>query len=206
MQELQGPPLAPMHNAALRRAHFMREVVETLLFVGLVFLIVHFAVNPYRVTGTNMAPQLQPDQIIVVNRVAYVFSGPSRGDVVVYVDPADTSKQLIGRVIAVPGDTIAITASGVQVNGVNLNETYVQEVTGGNGEPLVVANTKLKTDHYWIMNDSRLAEDISGQFEDSRGFGPIARQNIIGRAAIIFWPLNNFSGISNFSNVFKGVH
>ncbi len=196
MQEYQTA--ARLHTPAERRAHLMRELVEVVLFVGLVFLIVQFAIKPYRVTGTNMYPQLQPEQIIVVNRVSYVFSGPGRGDVVVYANPSDTSKQAIGRVIAVPGDTIAINATQVLVNGTALNESYVNEVAGV-GNPVVVPKTKLASGMYWIMNDSRLAQD------DSRTFGPIAKANIVGRAVVVFWPLNNFGGVSTYSNVFKNV-
>lgn len=198
MQQFQVAP-SPMHTAQQRRAHLMRELVETLLFVGLVFVIVQFAVKPYRITGNNMQPQLQPDQLVVVNKAAYLFAGPSRGDVVVYVNPTDLGQQLIGRVIAVPGDTITITATQVSVNGVSLNEKYVANVIGS-GNPVIVPPTKLATDRYWIMNDSRLAED------DSRSFGTIARQNIIGKAVLVFWPASSFGGVSNFSDVFKDVH
>jgi signal peptidase I len=198
VQQIQVAP-PPSHTAQQRRAHLMRELVETLLFVGLVFVIVQFAVKPYRITGNNMQPQLQPDQLVVVNKAAYLFAGPSRGDVVVYVNPTDLGQQLIGRVIAVPGDTITITATQVIVNGVSLNEKYVANVIGS-GNPVIVPQTKLKSDTYWIMNDSRLAKD------DSRSFGTIARQNVVGKAVLVFWPASSFGGVSNFSDVFKDVH
>lgn len=198
MQQIQVAP-PPSHTAQQRRAHLMRELVETLLFVGLVFVIVQFAVKPYRITGNNMQPQLQPDQLVVVNKAAYLIAGPSRGDVVVYVNPTDLGQQLIGRVIAVPGDTITITATQVIVNGVTLNEQYVANVIGSSN-PVIVPKTKLDADSYWIMNDSRLAKD------DSRSFGAIARQNIVGKAVLVFWPASSFGGVSNFSDVFKDVH
>lgn len=199
MQQFPMPAPTAAHAAAQRRAHFMREVVETLLFVGLVFVIVQFAVKPYRITGANMEPQLKPDQLVVVNKASYLFAGPSRGDVVVYVSPQDLSRQLIGRVVAVPGDTIAISATEVIVNGTALNETYVQAVAGG-GNPVIVPATKLRNNEYWIMNDSRLAKD------DSRSFGAILRRNVIGKAVVVFWPLKSFGGVSNFSSVFSKVH
>jgi signal peptidase I len=64
--------------ASDKRAHVMREIVETLLFVGLVFLIVQFAIRPVRVVDSSMEPNLHPDQLLIVNRAAYLFSGPSR--------------------------------------------------------------------------------------------------------------------------------
>ena len=203
MQDLQAPTPVLTRTAAERRAHLMRELVETLLFVGLVFLIVQFAVKPYRVGG-NMQPQLQPDQLVVVNKVAYLFSSPSRGDVVVYVNPGKLDEQLIGRIIAVPGDTITITATEVMVNGVSLDEKYVPQAAGGGGK--IIPPTKLGKDSYWIMNDARLAQDAQGHFKDSRDLGPIARPNVVGKAVIVFWPLSNLAGISTFSSVFAGIH
>src|SRR5215469_16213297 len=102
--------------ASDKRAHVMREIVETLLFVGLVFLIVQFAVRPIRVVDSSMEPHLYPNQLVIVNHAAYLLSGPSRGDVVVYNSPQNTSEELIGRVIAVPGDTISVSISAVTVN------------------------------------------------------------------------------------------
>jgi len=98
-----------------------------------------------------------------------------------------------------PGDTITITATQVIVNGVTLNEQYVANVIGSSN-PVIVPKTKLDADSYWIMNDSRLAKD------DSRSFGAIARQNIVGKAVLVFWPASSFGGVSNFSDVFKDVH
>ena len=205
MQDYQAP--ARLHTPAERRAHLMRELVEVVLFVGIVFVIVQFAIKPYRVTGTNMYPQIAPEQIIVVNRTSYILSGPGRGDVVVYTSPADTTTQLIGRVIAVPGDTIALNATQVLVNGVALNETYVQSVPGESNS--IVQPVKLASGQYFIMNDSRgngtKLPDGTIFYADSRSFGPVPRSNIVGRAAIVFWPLSSFGGVSTFSSVFKNV-
>ena len=195
MQDYQAP--ARLHTPAERRAHLMRELVEVVLFVGIVFVVVQFAIKPYRVTGTNMSPHLLPDQIIVVNRTSYILSGPGRGDVVVYSNPTNTSQQLIGRVIAVPGDKLAINASQVILNGVVLNETYAPPVTGSSN--VIVQPVTLASGQYYIMNDNRAAQG------DSRNFGLVARSNIIGRAAIVFWPLSSFGGVSTFSSVFKNV-
>src|SRR5215469_4972494 len=109
----------------------MREIVETLLFVGLIVLIVQFAIRPVRVVDDSMEPHLFPDQLVIVNHAAYVLSGPSRGDVVVYYDSANPNLESLGRVIAVPGDTISISISTVTVNGVVLNEKYLQPAGAG---------------------------------------------------------------------------
>jgi signal peptidase I len=179
----------------------MREIVETLLFVGLVFLIVQFAIRPVKVVDSSMEPHLHPNQLLIVNRAAYILSGPSRGDVVVYDSPQNTSEELIGRVIAVPGDTITVSISTVTVNGVALNETYVQPQAGGQVNEGVVPTIKLVPNQYFVMFDNRQYSN-----NDSRSFGPVPRVNIIGRAVLVFWPFNQLGGISNYSDVFQNVH
>jgi signal peptidase I len=187
--------------ASDKRAHVMREIVETLLFVGLVFLIVQFAVRPVRVVDSSMEPHLYSGQLLVVNHAAYILSGPSRGDVVVYDSPQNTSEELIGRIIAVPGDTITVSISTVTVNGVALMETYVQPQVGGQVNEGVVPAKKLGSNQYFVMFDNRQYSN-----NDSRSFGPVPRQNIVGRAVLVFWPFNQLGGISNYSDVFQNVH
>ena len=186
---------------AEQRAHLMREIVETLLFVALIFVIVHFTIQSFSISGTNMAPELKPGQIVVVNRVAYLFGGPGRGDVALVVDPSDPhlKKQLLERVIAVPGDTVEVTASHIIVNGVTLNEPYVHVAPGVSQNPVILAPQKLGKHQYFVLNDNRLSA------EDSRTFGPVDQSNILGKAVVVFWPLSQFSGINNYSGVFRGV-
>ncbi len=191
---------APTRLASDKRAHIMREVVETVLFVGLVFLIVQLAIRPVRVVDGSMEPHLYPNQLVIVNRAAYLFSGPSRGDVIVYYNPQNLSEELIGRVIAIPGDKISISVSTVTVNGTVLNETYVAPTSGQLNEG-VVPLTKLGPDQFYVMFDNR---EYSSN--DSRTFGVLPRQNILGRAVLVFWPFNQLGGISNYSDVFQNVH
>ena len=208
MQRKKRSPAAA-RLASNKRAHLMREIVETLLFVGIVFLIVQFAIHPVRVVDNSMEPQLLPNQLVIVNRTAYFFGGPSRGDVIAYYNPTVSGQECIGRVIAVPNDTISITTNGVTVNGVTLNETYVQGNVVNQG---IVPQTRLGQDKYFVLFDNRQVGGTSANGTsqnvclDSRSFGGLPRQNIIGRAVLVFWPLSQFGGISNFSDVFKNVH
>lgn len=185
-------------SAAMKRAHLMREILETLLFVALVFVIVHFAIQPYRISDVNMKPQLDPDQLVVVNKWAYLAGGPGRGDVVVYYDPTNLSQQLVARVLAVPGDTVSVTPSSIIVDGVTLNEPYAQ-VPGGTAPNAKISKLTLGNNEYFVANDSRLIGS------DSRSFGAVARGNIVGKAVLVFWPLKNFTGISTYPDVFSHV-
>lgn len=185
-------------SAAMKRAHLMREILETLLFVALVFVIVHFAIQPYRISDVNMKPQLDPDQLVVVNKWAYLVGGPGRGDVVVYYDPTDLSQQLVARVLAVPGDTVSVTPASIIVDGVALNEPYAQ-VPDGTAPNAKISKLKLGNNEYFVANDSRLIGS------DSRSFGAVARSNIVGKAVLVFWPLKDFTDISTYPNVFSHV-
>lgn len=184
----------------MKRAHLMREIVETLLFVALVFVIVHFAIQPYRISDVNMKPQLNPDQLVVVNKWAYLVGGPSRGDVVVFYDPTNLSQQLVERVIAVPGDTVTVSPASIIVDGVTLNEQpYAQVPDGVAPNARLVSDLKLGNNQYFVANDSRLVGS------DSRSFGALSRNNIIGKAVLVFWPMSSFTGISTYPNVFSHI-
>ncbi|HEV2460844.1 MAG TPA: signal peptidase I [Ktedonobacterales bacterium] len=185
-------------TAAEKRAHLMREIVETLLFVGLVFFLVQFGIGSFP-AGDTMQPQLHPDEYIIVNKWAYLFGGPSRGDVVVYDLPTNLSTRLIARVVAVPGDTIAVTPTSIVVNDVTLNEPYVQAPPGFSPNSRVVPQEKLGPNEYFLLNDSRLVSP------DSRTFGTVKRGNIVGKAELVFWPLKSVRGIPTYSNVFSHV-
>jgi signal peptidase I len=158
-----------------------------------------------------MAPELSVGQSVLVNKSAYLFGGPSRGDVVVFVSPCsrDTSHPLIGRVIGIPGDTIDISATSTQLDGVTLNEPYVHVPAGQTENATIVAPTKLEKDKYFILDDNRANFPNVGSCNDdtdSRGFGAVPRSNIVGKAVLVFWPLSQRAWISNYSNVFNGIH
>lgn len=212
MLRRQGKQPKPVNRTvAEQRAHLAREVVETLLFVGLVFLIVRVSTQAFRVANSKMAPQLQQSQSVLVNKAAYLLGSPGRGDVVLFVSPCsgDSGHPLVGRIVAVPGDTITLTATSVAVNGVTLNEPYVHVPTGTAENSIVVPALKLQDDQYYILDDNRTigAGDPSNcqQDSDSRSFGVVPRQNIQGKAVVVFWPFDQRHWISNYSDVFNNV-
>ena len=187
-------------TAAERRAHLMRELVEVLLFVGIVFAAVSVT-QSFGTVDSSMQPALQIGQRVLVNKSAYILGNPAHGDVVLITDPQNPSQLLLRRVIAVPGDTILVTATTVEVNGVTLNEQSYTGTAQGQPESQVVDKYTLSADQYFVMADTRLAWSST----DSRGFGPVLRKNIIGRAEFVYWPLHQFHWIDNHSSVFSGV-
>ncbi len=98
-------PVRPVNQAIARqRAHLARELVETLLLVGLIFVIVHFTIQTFSASGdTGMGKALLPNQLVLVNTKAYIFGGPGRGDVVVLTtDPSNPKATIARRVIGIP--------------------------------------------------------------------------------------------------------
>lgn len=191
----------PSYRVLMQRAHLKREIVETLLFVGLIFLIVHVSIQTFLISDSSMRPALHTGELVVVNKAAYLFGSPARGDVVVFYDPTDTTlkNQLIERVVAIPGDTVTITPDAVIVDGKTLNEPYVTVPEGGSENPKIVPKITLGDHQYFVLNDSRIASN------DSRSFGPIQRNNIVGKAVLVFWPLSTFGGISTYPDVFSSI-
>ena len=199
----QAPPSTYNHRAAQQRAHLMREVVEVLVFIGVTFLIINFTVKAYLIpSNAGMSPQLAENQWVLVNKAAYFFSGPGRGDVIVFQVPSNPSQLSIKRVIAVPGDTITLTATTVSVNKYTLNEPYISTLKGDSQNPVIV-NQKLGADQYYVMGDDRIPS--AGSDSRSPSIGAIPRPYIVGKAVLVFWPLGAFHFISSYDEIFSKV-
>lgn len=200
---LQKSPRRPVNRAvATQRAHLARELVETLLLVGLIFLLVHFTLQSFSITDTTMGAALQPNQTLLINKQAYLFGGPSRGDVVVLTtNPDDPRATIARRIVGIPGDTVTISASAIIVNGVTLNESFIHLPVGTAENSTLRAPTKLGPGQYFVLADNRVGTDNF----DSRGFGPIPESDIIGRAVVVFWPFSQFHWIDTHSDSYSSI-
>jgi signal peptidase I len=143
--------------------------------------IIMFLYQPVRVEGTSMLPMLEDQDRLFVNKLAYRVGDIQRGDVVVFLYPHDHSKSYIKRVIALPGDRLRIDQGQVYVNGKELVEDYVPVRFEDSRS---VGAMVLPPDEYWVMEDHR---SISS---DSRDFGPVDRSLIYGKAAFVYWPMD----------------
>lgn len=182
-------------GSALKRSQLAREIVEILALTLLIFLIVRFVVQSYYVDGASMEPGLHTGQFVMVNKTAYLFSEPQRGDVIVFHNPQNTSQDYIKRVIGLPGDTIDVDYQRVFVNGKELNETsYISTPFNHQGDHWVVPSGK-----FFVMGDNRPVSD------DSRTWGYVPKDLIVGKAAIVFWPLSDIHFIDTHSDVYKSI-
>lgn len=212
--EPAGPPAAAP-AAAGRRARLgavAREILETVLLALLVFLAVRASIQHYRVDGSSMAPTLEDGEFLLVNSLAYsrvdvaalarwvpgwepgppaeryLFGGPQRGDIVVFHHPSGVHRDLVKRVIGLPGETVEIRQGTVYIDGRALVEPYL-----AGGEPAVgdMAPVRIPADAYFVMGDNR------NHSQDSRVLGPIPADRIVGKALITWWPRDRFGPAPN---------
>jgi|GEM_PF-470259 len=190
-----SPRRAPRAATPRRRSHLAREIIETIVLTVIIFVAIRYSVQTFRVDGESMQPGLNTNEYVLVNKLAYLFHGPSRGDVIVFHYPIDPTQDFIKRVIGLPGDTIKITPNQIYVNGMLLNEqSYISAPV--NGSPKTVT---LQAGDYFVMGDNR-----PNSF-DSRSWGPVPSNYIIGKATVVFWPLSNWEVIPTYSNLFASV-
>ena len=170
---------APHHS------NLLREIIETALLTAIIFLIVNLVIGRFRIEQVSMQPTLHEGEYVIVDKVSYLLHPPDRGDIIVFKHPGE---DLIKRVIGLPGDTIEIRGGRVYINGSVLNEPYIKE-------PILstLSAQKIEAGRYFEMGDNR------NNSSDSRAFGPIPAGDIIGRAAIIYWPPPNWQLMPSYS-------
>jgi signal peptidase I len=184
-----------------KRYRLIREIIETIVLTVLMFIIINLAVQNYDVSGPSMEPSLHNQERIMVDKVSYLFHPPARGDVIVFVAPPAPSENYVKRIIGIPGDVISINGTTVTVDGTTLNESYVDPIMQGNPNP-PITNEVIPDGKYFVMGDDRRNSS------DSRVWGLVPRNNIIGRAALVYWPFgqDNSGFLPNVSSVFANVH
>jgi signal peptidase I len=166
---------------------YVREALETVVVMALLFVGVRSVVQNFRVEGPSMRPTLESGQFLWVNKAAYltvdghfVLGGPQRGDIAV-LRPPNEDLDLIKRVIGLPGDHIRVTRGEVYVNDHKLDEPYLRYTAGysypTDGHDLVVPDG-----HFFVLGDNR------PNSRDSHLGWFVPAENLIGRAWLSYWP------------------
>lgn len=185
-----------------KRYRLAREVIETAVLTLLMFLVIHSAVQNFNVDGHSMEPNLHNQELILVDKWTYLFHAPARGDVIVFVAPPDPSQDYVKRVIGLPGDVITINNGVPTVDGVTLKEYYVQPTNmGATPGDNPINKMIVPPNDFFVMGDNRVGSS------DSRTWGFLPRKNIIGRAALVYWPLgqDNSGLLPNVASVYTKV-
>jgi signal peptidase I len=180
-------------QAAKRRHRALFDWAVVIVVALLVaFLVRTFVLAHFVVDGTSMFSTLHDDDRVFVNKLSYRLHDPNRGDVVVLHQDAGegrgiSDRDLIKRVVALPGETIEVRSCRVLIDGQQLEEPYLdpEVVTPGNcGGDL--APVTIPEEHVFVMGDNR------GGSQDSRALGPIEEDDLVGRAFVVFWPQSHW--------------
>ncbi|MEK7078431.1 MAG: signal peptidase I [Patescibacteria group bacterium] len=173
---------------------FVMDILETVVFIGSLFIVVYlFIMQPNQVKGASMDPTFNTGDYIFTSKVTYKFRGYNRGDVVVFKSPRNPDIEYIKRIIGLPGDKVMVKDSEVYVNGIKLTENYIAAKTNlwengfsKNGAEITVPDGEL-----FVMGDNR------PRSSDSREFGPVPEDGVIGQVFYRYFPSTKMGSIDN---------
>ncbi|MEE9507905.1 MAG: signal peptidase I [Anaerolineales bacterium] len=165
---------------------FIREFLEIILIAGALFLVVNLVTARVRVESISMQPNLNEGEFVVVNRLAYRWDEPQRGDIIVFRFPGNQQKRYIKRVIGIEGDFISIQDGHVSINGLSLDEPYIAAAPTYEGEWVVGSGS------VFVLGDNR------NNSNDSKNWGTLEEDAIIGKAILVYWPPTEIGLIPHF--------
>jgi signal peptidase I len=179
-----GPP-----TDETRRSSAPRTIIEIVVIIAAAFVIAllvqAFLVKPFTIHQVSMRPTLEEGDRILLNRLAFRFGEPDRGDVIVFHSPINAGEDLVKRIVGVAGDTIEVKGGKLYRNGVAQDEPYILEQQIRDD----YAASEVPVGEVFVMGDNR---NNSG---DSRSFGAIPIKTIIGKAFVVYWPVGHWKSL-----------
>jgi len=172
---------------------FFIDTIETILLALVLFLAINALSALVRVENVSMKPTLNPGEFLLVNRVAYKLGEPSIGDVVVFHAPGVSELDYIKRVIGLPGDHVRVVNNTVYINDQPLYEPYVAE------QPNYTGDWTVPEDEYFVLGDNR------NNSSDSHLWGFVPKEDLVGRALLIYWPLEDMA-LLRTPDIVQAVH
>ena len=182
-----------MQNFISAVGEFALEIIQTVVVVLSIFLIVYlFLVQPHQVNGLSMFPTYDNGDYLLTDKVTYRTRSPKRGEVVVFAAPdaaqcpKGTGCDFIKRVLGLPGETVEVKDNGIWINGKKVPEPYIppENVTKP-GAYTQNRTVTLSADEYFVSGDNR------PHSSDSRSWGPIKREEIVGKVFFRYWPIKS---------------
>ena len=172
----EQPQPEPVTEQTTNWKRFILDILETLVLAVVLYFGINAVSARVRVDGFSMRPTLQDGEYILVNKLAYKFSEPQRGDIIVFVFPVNPEEDLIKRIIGIPGDTVTVQDGVLSVNGTAVNEPYI------NAPPAYNGTWQVPEGNLFVLGDNR------NDSRDSHQWGLLPMQNVIGRSVLIYWP------------------
>lgn len=172
----------------LRRIGALRELLNSVFFIAAALIISELAFPRSSISGPSMEPTLCTGQHLLISRLDYLFGEPRHGDIAVFDPPDSAEDMLIKRVIGVPGDLIEIRDREVYRNGEKLDEPYFYYTPCSLG---------MCPDRTWQLKEGEyfLAGDNRNHSRDSRAFGAVPRDQIVGKALFRYFPLDRIGSL-----------
>lgn len=161
------------------------DFIQTFVVFGAIFALIYlFVAQFHKVSGQSMFPTMHNGDFLITEKLSYRFGEPKRGQIVVLKNPRNDSQDFIKRIIGLPSDTIKIENNSIFLNGGLLDESYLPPGTPTHGQAFLQdGNTiTVPANQYFVVGDNR--EHSS----DSREFGPVGKEKLIGRALFRYWP------------------
>ena len=174
----------------IRKIYYLLfDLVQTLVIAGAIFVVIYaFLFRPYQVNGHSMDPTFQNGEYVLTNLIEMRIGKLNRGDIVVFNAPKDKEKDYIKRIIGLPGDTVKVSEGNVFLNGEKLEQSFLSSDVRTNGGSFLGEGQEVivPEGYYFLMGDNR---DFSS---DSREWGFVAKDELIGKSFLVYFPLNHF--------------
>ena len=205
-------------------SHIIRELLEAVVLALLVFFFIQVSIQNFRVEGHSMQPTLDGGEYLMVNKLEYLrvdmarlarlvpfwsaegrekrylpFSHPPpRGDVIVFDSPTQPERDFVKRVVGLPGERVEVRAGNVYINGIPLDEPYLSESNLSGSMDCIPKlehlSCTLQKDQYFVLGDNR---DSSN---DSRDWGPVSLDGIVGNVWFVYWPLSELPFVGSLAD------
>jgi signal peptidase I len=179
-------PSREQNRAPEKKENILTEIIRFSLIALLIVLPIRmFVAQPFIVSGASMETTFSTGEYLIVDQLTYHFENPKRGDVIIFRYPKDPSKFFIKRIIGIPGDTVRIEGRAVTIinaenpEGFVLDEDYILDM-----RPTTTLTESLGEGEYFVMGDNRDASS------DSRAWGVLQRDKIVGRAFLRLFPMS----------------
>lgn len=169
---------------------FLQSIVVVMAVMVMIYL---FVISPQEISGLSMFPTFNNGEYILTNKIEYKLHEPSRGDVIVFKSPKNKDIDYIKRIIGLPGDTVMLESNTFYVNGEVYPEPYIgpEIVTYGGSYIQEGVEVTIPEGYYFAVGDNR------PHSLDSREFGPIPKEDIIGKALLRYFPFDKFTIIKS---------
>ena len=165
----------------------LREVLETVLLTVILFLVINTATGRFQVRGSSMEPTLHNGQYLMVSKLTYWIHPPERGDVIVFHPPNHSADDYIKRIVGLPGEQVEMRDNEMWVDDILVEEPYIANPGFYSG------SWNLGDGEYFVMGDNR------GHSSDSRSWGMLPRENIVGKAWLCYWPPEEWSLVAHYT-------